>query len=102
MTLPPGRARLTTRPAPTGSEAFVITMGIVVVALLAANADRRRCTHDEINLETNQVRRKLRQALRLFLRESVLDGDILSFNPSKLAQLLAERLQEHCHTRSSA
>ena len=38
MTLPPGRARLATKPAPTGSPAFVITMGMVVVAFLAANA----------------------------------------------------------------
>ena len=38
MTLPPGRARLATKPAPTGSPAFVITMGMVVVALFAANA----------------------------------------------------------------
>src|SRR4029450_6922919 len=37
VTLPPGRARLATRPAPTGSEDVVTTMGIVVVALLAAN-----------------------------------------------------------------
>src|SRR4030095_9194145 len=38
VTLPPGRARLAVRPAATGSAAFVTTMGIVVVALLAANA----------------------------------------------------------------
>ena len=38
VTLPPGRARLATRPAPTGSPTFAITMGIVVVALFAANA----------------------------------------------------------------
>ena len=38
MTLPPGRARLATKPAPTGSPAFVITMGMVVVAFFAANA----------------------------------------------------------------
>ena len=38
VTLPPGRARLATRPAPTGSGTFVITMGMVVVALFAANA----------------------------------------------------------------
>ena len=37
VTLPPGRARLATRPAPTGSPAFVITMGMVVVAFFAAN-----------------------------------------------------------------
>ena len=38
VTLPPGRARLATRPAPTGSAVFVITMGMVVVAPFAANA----------------------------------------------------------------
>ena len=38
MTLPPGRARLATNPAATGSPAFVITIGIVVVAFFAANA----------------------------------------------------------------
>ena len=36
--LPPGRARLATRPSLTGSSATTKTMGIVVVAALAANA----------------------------------------------------------------
>ena len=38
VTLPPGRARLATRPAPTGSAELVITMGMVLVAPFAANA----------------------------------------------------------------
>ena len=37
VTFPPGRARLATKPAPTGSAVFVITMGMVVVAFFAAN-----------------------------------------------------------------
>ena len=73
-----------------------------MVALLAANAAGVACDHDQINLKTNQVRRKLRQALRLLLCKPVLDGDILSLNPSKLAQLLPERLHEDRATRSSA
>jgi hypothetical protein len=36
------------------------------------------------------------------LGKPILDGDILPLDPSKLAHLLAERLQEPCHTRSSA
>jgi hypothetical protein len=36
------------------------------------------------------------------LGKPVLDGEILSFNPPKLAQLLPERLNEYRHTRSSA
>ena len=35
-------------------------MGMVVVAFFAANGDRSPCDHDQINLKTNQVRRKLR------------------------------------------
>jgi hypothetical protein len=38
VTLPPGRARFATNPAATGSPLLVITMGMVVVAFLAANA----------------------------------------------------------------
>src|SRR5215469_1704495 len=37
VTLAPGRARLATRPAPTGSPTLTITIGIVLVAFLAAN-----------------------------------------------------------------
>ena len=36
------------------------------------------------------------------LGKSVLDGDILSLNPAKLAQLLPERLHEDRATGSSA
>ena len=60
------------------------------------------CGHNEINLKTNQLRRKLGQTLRLLLRKPVLDGDILSLDPSKLAQLLPERLHEDRATGSSA
>src|SRR5262249_26062658 len=40
VTLPPGRARLATSPLPNGSPAAVMTIGIVVVARLAANGAR--------------------------------------------------------------
>src|SRR5262245_34062066 len=35
VTLPPGRARLATKPSPTGSATLVITMGMVLVAFAA-------------------------------------------------------------------
>ena len=38
----------------------------------------------------------------LLLGKSVLDGDIFSLNPSKLAQLLPKRLHEDRATGSSA
>ena len=102
VTLPPGRARLATKPAPTGSPEVVITMGMVAGRFLRRQRVAVPMSHDQINLETNQVRRKLGQALSFPVRKSVLDGDILSLNPSKFAQLLPERFQQDGTPRSSA
>jgi hypothetical protein len=38
----------------------------------------------------------------LLIRKPVLDGDVFSFNPSKLAQLLPERVNENRAAGSSA
>jgi hypothetical protein len=76
---------------------------MVLVAPFAANPRRISCGHDQINLETNQVRGKLRQARTAFvLSESILDGDILSFNPAELVQLLPKRVNQNRAARSSA
>ena len=62
-------------------------MGIVLVAFLAARIHAvPSCYHDDINLETHQLGRKLRSPIVLPLRISVLDGDVLSFYVAKLAQ----------------
>ena len=102
MTLPPGRARLATKPSPTGSPTGRHHDGDGSSRFLRRQRRWSSCDHDQINLKTNQVRRKLRQALSLLLGKPVLDGDILSLNPSKLAQLLPERFQEDRATGSSA
>ena len=41
VTFPPGRARFTTTPSRTGSELLVMTIGMLVVAFLAAHRDGR-------------------------------------------------------------
>ena len=65
----------------------VITMGIVLVAFLAARIGTvPSCYHNDINLETDQLGRKLRKTIALPLRISVLDGDVLSFYVATLAQ----------------
>ena len=102
VTLPPGRARLAIKPAPTGSAEFVITMGMVVVAFLAAKAAVPSMRPRSIDLETNKVRRMLRQTVIFLLGKPVLGGNILSLDPSKLAHLLPERLQEDRDTGSIA
>ena len=61
-------------------------MGIVLVAFLATRTDLSLCYHDDINLETHQLGRKLGGPIDLPLRISVLGGDVLSFYVAKLAQ----------------
>jgi hypothetical protein len=79
----------------------VITMGMVVVAFFAANADAADVTTIK-STKTNQVRRELRQTLILLLSKPVLENDILCLNPSKPAQLLSERIHKHRTSRGSA
>jgi hypothetical protein len=61
-------------------------MGIVLVAFLAPWIIGPSCYHDNINLETHQLSRKLRRPIAFPLRISVLDGDVLSFYVTKLPQ----------------
>ena len=63
MTLPPGRLRLATRPSLTGSSPVVKTMGIVVVAALAAGAAGCRGRDNDRHLATNQIGRQCRQTI---------------------------------------
>src|SRR5262249_15979748 len=52
---------------------------------------------------TNQVRRKLAHAVSAFVFcKPILDDDILSLDPAKLAQLLSERVHKDRATGSSA
>jgi hypothetical protein len=102
VTLPPGRARLATKPAPTGSPMFVITTGMVVVALLTANAGDVAETMIRSTLRRTKSAARLGKRSNFPLSESVLDDDVLSLDPSKVAHLLPESLQEDCDARSSA
>ena len=92
--LPPGRARLATSPAPTGSPTTAMTMGIVVVACLAASDRRIRPRHDDVDLEPDQLGRESGEPLVLSLRPSVLDHDVLALDVAELAQPSPERLDE--------
>jgi hypothetical protein len=101
VTLPPGRARVAIKPVPTGSPEVVITMGMKVVAPFAADGGGPpevtiRSTLSRTRSAASSGRRSRS------LRESVLDGNILSLDPSKLFQLLPERVHEDRAAGSSA
>ncbi len=115
VTLPSGRARLATRPAPTGSPTPTMTMGIVAVAFFAASdapnaaslrttrcEDRcrgvlrrqRRLGHhsdDDVHLAGHQFRGKFREPLEVPVRRSIIDTEVTVPHVPELAQFLPER-----------
>src|SRR5262245_2031613 len=67
VALPPGRERLVTRPSLTGSSGTANTMGIVVVALPAANEAGAPVAAIHFDLSANEVGHQHWQPLRLVL-----------------------------------
>jgi hypothetical protein len=91
VTLPPGRAKLTTSPVPSGSDTAAKTIGIVLVACLAASvAGNRR--HNDINFKPDQFLSKGTKPIKVTFCKPVLDYDVLSLDIAKLLQPLAKRL----------
>ena len=71
VTLPPGRLRLATKPALTGSPPIVKTIGIVVVAALAAKIELPPpVAAITATLRRDQIGRKCRQSIVLVSRPS--------------------------------
>ena len=87
VTLPPGRARLATRPLPTGSIATAKTIGMTDVACFAA-ADGGSVRDNDIDLEPDELGRDLGIALDASLRPAILDRDGATFDPAEFAQSL--------------
>ena len=88
MTLPPGRARLATRPVPTGSPAAAKTIGMAEVACLAARVGGVAVRDDDINLEADELGRDLGGALVASLRPAIFDCDCPSLGPAEFVQSL--------------
>ena len=80
VTLPPGRARLATRPSPTGSTLLVTTIGIVVVAFLAADAAGPDVTTIRSTLSRTKSAASKGRRIKLLLGKPVLDGEIFFHN----------------------
>jgi hypothetical protein len=73
------------------SRTPAVTIGIVLVASLAARRLRNHRNND-VNLELDQLCRKISEPVEFPFRESVLDDDVLSLDIAKLAQPLPESL----------
>ena len=83
VTLPPGRLRLATRPCLTGSAPLAKTIGIVVVAALAASA-AQPVADDHGHPPADQFGRQRRQPIVLIVRPAVFDRDVPALDDSRL------------------
>src|SRR5262245_6558784 len=92
--LPPGLARLTTRPSLTGSSPVMKTMGIVAVAAFAANAEAVPTNRgDHGDLSAHQVSCQCRQPFNLILGPAILDRNILALDIARFIKALAKSRQ---------
>ena len=99
VTLPPGRAKLATSPASTGSVALTMTIGIVVVARLAASAGAWEEATITSTLLPHEVGGHLGEALGAAFGPAVLDDDVLAFDVTQLSQAVRERRDDVCGGR---
>ncbi len=91
VTLPPGRARLSTSPNRTGSATPTITIGIVEVALLSTRLGCGAERDDQIELQCNQLGGECRQSIRLAGCIAALDDEVVALHVAALAQFLVKR-----------
>ena len=85
---PPGCARLATKPLRTGSPTPIITIGIVVVAFLAAWTTGVARTTMMIDFQPDQLLGQLRKILHLACGSTVFDSDVSSLIVAQVAQTL--------------
>ena len=99
VTLPPGRARLVTRPSPTGSSAAREDDGNRCRRCLGRQrriAAARRNDHG--HLTANEIGRECRESIVLTLRPSIFNHNILPLDDTRFSQASAER-SNHWSTR---
>jgi hypothetical protein len=101
VALPAARARLATRPNWTGSSETPKTMGIVLVAALAARAARVFPGVAITYPAADQLGRGLRQPIEASLRPTILDGNVLLIDIALLAQILSEGCRTACAGRGA-
>lgn len=84
VTLPPGRARLATRPMPTGLFASAKMIGNRRCRLLCRDG-RVSSGDNDIDLEPDELGRDLGIALVASLRPAILNCEGATFDPAEFA-----------------
>ena len=90
MRLPPGRARLATKPAPIGSETVTNTIGIVRLSRCNAAVTGGRMCEDHVGLQGDQLLREHLNLIGAAGRKAIVDADIAALRPSEPFEPLPE------------
>jgi hypothetical protein len=90
VALPPGLARLETKPSRTGSSPLRNVIGIVLVAASAGAIDGLLAT-DHRYPAADQVGGERRQPVIDIVRPAILDRDVLAFGKAGFLEALLER-----------
>src|SRR5262249_28532335 len=104
LALPPGRARLATKPFATGSSVTLKAIGIVAVAALAASVAGSPIVAITATRRADEVGHKRRQAVVSAAEPVVLDDHVLTLYVARFAEAFAQRGCRACGTieRSTA
>ena len=81
---PPGRARLATKPIPTGICSPPHDNGDRARRVFGGLDSRRGRGHDEVHLQPDQLPASS-ESVPFPCRPPVFDGDVLSLNPAEVA-----------------
>ena len=91
VALPPGRARLSTKPAPTGSATTANTIGTVRVACSNGRHGRGASGEDDVRRERDQFRRVFANVVGIARAPAIVDPHVAAVGPAQLLQHLQER-----------
>ena len=92
VTLPPGRARLSTSPARNRVTRSHHNDRDSPGSFFGSQSIGSSGSDDDVNLETDEIGREVREAIVSTLRIAVLDADVLSLDPSEVAETEPECL----------
>src|SRR5271166_1077880 len=91
VTLPPGRARLATKPSLTGSDTCTNTIGTECVSRLSATSDGVAAVKITSGVITHQFGRVDAKAILIGAGQTIFDANIPTFLPPQPLQLLVKR-----------
>ena len=101
VALPPGRARLSTKPAPTGSATFTNTIGTVRVACSNGATAAVAGGQDDVRRERDQFRRVSANVGGIARAPAIVDPHVAAVDPAQLLQPLHERRDAGLRSGSS-